>query len=145
LIINKGVAIFLFGSSSNFDYICHLVITELKNKYPYIIRKSYTYKSGNCILESKKKYLEEIYSSFRKEKVYLFGVEEEIEFINSNKYGCASYIEGNEAMINDGDYYVFYCNDKYLLSPRKYNKKSLVCYQPNSGTALAYKYAKQKN
>ena len=38
LIINQNVKIFLFGSRSNFDYLCHLVITELKEKYNFIKR-----------------------------------------------------------------------------------------------------------
>ena len=34
LIVNHNVLIFLFGSRSDFDYLCHLVVTELREKYP---------------------------------------------------------------------------------------------------------------
>ena len=30
LILNHGVTSFLFGSRSEFDYLCHLLVTELK-------------------------------------------------------------------------------------------------------------------
>ena len=36
LIINHNVSIFLFGSNSNFDYLCHLVVTKLKEKFSYL-------------------------------------------------------------------------------------------------------------
>ena len=38
LIKNKGVNIFLFGSKSQFDDLCHNIVTELKEKYPHIKR-----------------------------------------------------------------------------------------------------------
>ena len=34
LIDNHNVLIFLFGSRSDFDYLCHWVVTELREKYP---------------------------------------------------------------------------------------------------------------
>lgn len=56
LITNHNVKVFLFGSRSNFDFICHKIITDLKEKYPFIVRKCYTCKSETCILESQRKY-----------------------------------------------------------------------------------------
>ena len=47
-------------------------------------------------------------------------------------------------MINDSDYCVFYYKDHYLPEMRKYSQRSIGYYQPKSGTALAYAYAKQK-
>ena len=41
LIVEKSVDTFLFGSRSNFDELCHIVVTELKEKYPYIRRIAY--------------------------------------------------------------------------------------------------------
>ena len=38
LITNKDVDIFLFGSKSQFDDLCHSIVTELKEKYPHIKR-----------------------------------------------------------------------------------------------------------
>ena len=71
LIVNHDVLTFLVGSRSEFDYICHLVVTELKEKYPSIIRKCYTCRSEICTLESEREHCEEINSHFRKEKVTL--------------------------------------------------------------------------
>lgn len=144
LITNHNVSIFLFGSRSAFDYLCHLVVTELKEKYPNIIRKCYTCRSETCTLESERNYWEEIYSHFRKEKVTLLGVEEEVEHKTKYTAGYASYVERNQAMINDSDYCVFYYNETYKPEIRKCSNQSIGYYQPKSGTKLAYDYAKQK-
>lgn len=144
LIINHNVEVFLFGSRSDFDYLCHLIVTELKEKYPNIIRKCYTCRSETCILESERVYWEEIYSHFKKEKVTLLGVEEEVEHKTKYTAGYASYVERNQAMINDSDYCVFYYDTNYEPEMRKYSKRSIGYYQPKSGTKLAYDYAKQK-
>lgn len=53
-------------------------------------------------------------------------------------------MERNQAMINDSDYCVFYYDKNYQPEMRKYSKRSIGYYQPKSGTALAYAYAKQK-
>ena len=144
LIINQNVKIFLFGSRSNFDYLCHLVITELKEKYNFIKRIAYTCKSETCILESEREKWEEIYSKLQKKKVTLPGFEEEFEHKTKYTSGRASYVERNQAMINDSDYYIFCYDESYQPEMRKYSKRSIGYYQPKSGTALAYAYAKQK-
>ena len=54
LIINKKVTTFLFGSKSEFDSLCHKIVTDLKDKYPHIKRVVYTCKSQGCTLESEK-------------------------------------------------------------------------------------------
>ena len=144
LIVNHNVLIFLFGSRSDFDYLCHFVVTELKEKYPNIKRIAYTCRSETCILESERQKWEEIYSHFRKEKVTLLGVEEEFEHKTKYTSGRASYVERNQAMINDSDYCVFYYDENYQPPSRKHSKRSINCYQPKSGTKLAYDYAKQK-
>ena len=38
LITNEKVHTFLFGSKSQFDDLCHTIVTELKEKYPHIKR-----------------------------------------------------------------------------------------------------------
>ena len=144
LIVKHNVLTFLFGSRSDFDYLCHLVVTELKEKYPNIKRISYTCRSETCTLESERAYWEEVYSHFKKEKVTLLGVEEEVEHKTKYTSGRASYVERNQAMINDSDYCIFYYDENYQPEMRKYSKRSIGYYQPKSGTALAYAYAKQK-
>ena len=64
LILNEKVDRFLFGSRSNFDYICHKIVTDLRQKYPYIKRFAYTCRSETCTLESEREYWEEVYSHF---------------------------------------------------------------------------------
>lgn len=144
LIVNHNVLTFLFGSRSNFDYLCHLVVTELKEKYPNIKRIAYTCRSEACVLESERQRWEEIYSHLKKEKVTLLGVEEEFEHRTKYTSGKASYVERNQAMINDSDYCIFYYDENYQPPSRKYSKRSISYYQPKSGTSLAYAYAKQK-
>lgn len=144
LIVNESVHIFLFGSRSNFDFICHKIVTELKEKYSFIQRKCYTCRNETCTLEREKKHWEKVYSNFFKKDIHLLGVEEEVEFKNKWSAGRASYIERNQAMINDSDLCIFYFDENYSPNMRKYSKHSLS-YQPNSGTALAYEYANKKN
>lgn len=144
LIVNHNVLIFLFGSRSDFNYLCHLVVTELKEKYPNIKRIAYTCKSESCTLESERAHWEGVYSFFKKEKVTLLGVEEEATYKTQFTAGRASYVERNQAMINDSDICVFYYDENYQPEMRKYSKRSIGYYQPKSGTRLAYNYAKQK-
>ncbi len=144
LIIKENVLIFLFGSKSNFDSLCHLIVSELKEKYPKIKRISFTCKSETCVLESERQSLEEVYSYFRGKEVHLLGVEEEIEHKTKYTSGRASYIERNRAMIKESDFCIFYYDENYMPQERKFSKRSVCYYQPRSGTKLAYEFAKQK-
>ena len=47
LIVEEGVDTFLFGSRSRFDELCHIVVTELKEKYPHIRRIAYFFQTRN--------------------------------------------------------------------------------------------------
>ena len=145
LIVNHNVSTFLFGSRSEFDSLCLSVVTKLKEKYPYVKRVAYTCKNETCILESEKQKMEEKYSQLLKREVRLVGVEEELEHKTKYTAGKASYIERNQAMINDSDYCVFYYNENYQPQMRKRSRRSIGYYQPKSGTKLAYYYAKRKN
>lgn len=69
LIVNHNVLIFLFGSRSDFDCLCHLVVTELKEKYPNIKRIDYTCRSETCTLESERAHWEEVYGFLEKKKL----------------------------------------------------------------------------
>ena len=144
LIINKGASHFLFGSKSEFDSLCRLVVTELKEKYPNIKRIAYTCKSETCILENEREKWEEIYSKLQKKKVNLLGVEEEYDYKTKYTACRASYIERNYAMIDNSDYCIFYYNKDYEPEMKRHSKRSIGYYQPKSGTALAYSHAKQK-
>ncbi len=133
LIENENVQTFLFGSRSDFDYLCQATVTKLKESYPQIQRRTYTCQSETCTLEKERAYWEKIYSHVFKHPVALLGVKEEIEHKTKYTAGKASYVERNQAMIDDSDFCVFYYNIDYT-PPTK----------TNSGTKLAYKYALRK-
>lgn len=133
LIEKENVRIFLIGSKSDFNLLCHAVVTKLKKTYPQIQRRAYTCQSETCTLEKERTYWEEIYSRFEKRPVTLLGVEEEIEHKTKYDAGKASCVERNQAMINDSDFCVFYYNKNYV-TPKK----------TNSGTKIAYEYAIRK-
>jgi len=144
LIINHNVLTFLFGSRSEFDFLCHLVVTELKDKYQNIKRIAYTCKNETCTLESERAHWKEVFGHLKKEKVTLLGVEEEVEHKTKYTSGKACYVERNQAMIDNSQFCVFYYNPNYKPKFRKTAKSSFGYYQPNSGTALAFSYAKRK-
>ncbi len=133
LIVNHNVENFLFGSKSKFNDLCHLIVTELKEKHPYIKRVFYTCKNEACILEQNKAKYEKIYSQYINEPIKILGFEEEKEHKSKYRAGRASYIERNQAMIIDSDFCVFYYNENYIPITKT-----------NSGTKIAFNYAKQK-
>jgi len=144
LIVNQNVLTFLFGSRSEFNTLCHLVVTELKEKYPNIKRIAYTCRSETCVLESEREKWQELYSLIKRKEEQLLGYEEEFEHKTKYTSGRASYVERNYAMIETSDYCIFYYDENYQPEMRKYSRHSIGFYQPKSGTALAYIYAKQK-
>ena len=144
LIENHNVRVFLFGSRSDFDSLCHLIVTELKEQYPEIERRAYTCRSETCTLEKERAYWEGVYSYFEKRPVTLLGVEQEVEHKTKYTSGKAQYVERNQAMIDDSDFCIFYYNPFYQPPRRKYSKRSVGDYQPKSGTQLALDYAYQR-
>ena len=144
LIEHFGVSVFFFGSRSEFDTLCHEIVTDLRDKYPHIKRKAYTCRSETCILENEREKWEEIYAHFEKRPVTLLGVEEEVEHKTKYTAGKAQYVERNQAMIDDSDYCLFYYDPFYQPPRRKYSKRSIGDYQPKSGTQLAFDYANQR-
>lgn len=119
LIVNHNVLTFLFGGRSDFDFLCHLVVTELKEEYPNIKRIVYACKSESFTLESERLKMEKLYSNFFKQEVKLLGVEGDFECKNKYTSGGASYVERNQAMIDDSGYCVFYYDENYKPEIRK--------------------------
>ena len=131
LISEKDVVIFYFGSKSEFDDLCHKVVTELKEKYPHIKRiyvRSAFQHIPDWYEDSLLKHYEDTYFPERMEKA-----------------GKASYVERNQEMINKSDFCVVYYDENYLPPRRKNSRSDLTAYQPKSGTAVAYEYAMKKN
>lgn len=144
LIINHNVNVFLFGSRSEFNNLCHLVVTELKEIHPNIIRKCYTCKNECAIIKHDRAKFEQLISKTINQDIPLCDYDEEVEHKTKFTSGKSSYIQRNQAMINDSDFCVFYYNKNYKPEMRKYKKSDVFEHQPNSGTSLSFNYAKQK-
>ena len=48
LIAHRQVTTFLFGSRSEFNTLCHGIVSDLKRCYPSVKRVAYTRKSEGC-------------------------------------------------------------------------------------------------
>ena len=131
-------------SGSNFNNFCHYVVTELKIKFPKIKRVFYSCKNEKCIFEKDRESLEKGFYISTKKPVKFCAYEQEVEHKTKFISGRASYIERNKAMILDSDFCVFYYDETYKPELRKISKNSIGYYQPKSGTAIAYNFAKQK-
>ena len=131
LISEKDVVIFYFGSKSEFDDLCHKVVTELKKKYPEIKR---------IYVRSAFQHIPDWY-----EDSLLQHYEDTYFPEHMEKAGRASYVERNQEMINKSDFCVIYYDENYLPPRRKNSRRELTDCQPKSGTAVAYEYAMKKN
>ncbi len=130
LIINYSVNTFLFGSRSQFDQLCYDIVTQLREKHDNISR-IYVRAEFPYIRDSFRKYfLEKYEDTYYPEKM-----------INA---GRASYVERNHEIIDKSTFCVMYYDKNYLPPRRKNSRNDVVDYQPKSGTALAYDYAKRK-
>ena len=130
LITDKNVNIFLFGSKSEFDKLCHKTVTSLKEKNPYIKR---------IYVWAEYKYIDDIYKNYLLESYEDTYYPEHIE--NSGK---SIYIERNCEMIDNSHFCVVYYDEYYLPEMRINNCKNSSKYQRKSGTKFAYEYATKK-
>ena len=130
LIEKSEINTFLFGSKSEFDDLCHKVVTELKEKYPHIkrvyVRSAYQH-IPDWYEDSLLKHYEGTYFPEHMENA-----------------GRASYVERNQEMIDKSNFCVVYYDENYLPPKRRNSRRDLFDYQPKSGTAVAYNYAVRK-
>lgn len=146
-LIADGFDTFSFGSKSDFDALCHEIVTDLRKKYPYIKRVAYPVATENALLEKDKERIEKVCFNVLKKEIDFISYEE----VKSNdkllKSGKASYVERNRLMIDESDFCVFYYDESYRPERKKYSKKGLngLYTSQKSGTALAYSYALSKN
>ena len=127
---NKEVNIFYFGSKSEFDDLCHKVVTELKEKYSHIKR---------VYVRSAFQHIPEWY-----EDNLLKHYEDTYFPEHMENAGRASYVERNQEMINKSNFCIVYYDENYAPPRRKNSKRDLFDYQPKSGTKIAYDYAAKK-
>ncbi len=142
-ITNYNVNTFLFGSRSDFNSICYEIITNIKKTYPNIKRICYSCKNEYVICSEKEKtQLESMLRKVIHKETSLMIFEEEFEFKSKYTAGKTSYIARNKAMIDDSDYCLFYFDENYKPPTYRYANATK---QTNSGTKIAYNYARQKN
>ena len=120
--VDEKVDTFLFGSKSRFNSLCLEVVTEIKEKYPYIkrvyVRAEYPY-----ISEDYKTYLLKSYEdTYYPEKI-----------LNSGK---ASYVERNYEMINSSYFCILYYNELNTSITRKSGTKIAFDYAVNQGKKI---------
>lgn len=145
LIAEEGVKYFLFGSRSQFDDLCHGIVTELQKEYPHIVRVAYTRRSEYAVKAEEKEKMERTWASVLKTDVKLKDYDAEVQSDRVYSAGKASYVERNQEMIDDSDFCIFYYNEAYQPPKRKRTNRDISTYQPKSGTRLAYEYAVSKS
>ena len=134
LIVEEGVDIFLFGSRSKFDELCHIVVTELKQKYPYIRRVAYLCKHETACLVGAGTSLRQKIKNLTGRDEYVGEYEEIKKSDRVNSAGYACYVERNYWIVDESDFSTLYLN----FQEGKNGKKS--------GAYLAYqKLLKKKN
>lgn len=119
LIVNEKVHTFLFGSRSEFDKLCHSIVTILKQKYPFIKR---------IYVRAEFPYINNEYRNYLLEKY-----EDTYYPLKITGAGKAVYIERNCKMIDSSAFCICYY-DKNYSTPKS----------GKSGTAIAYSYAVKK-
>ncbi len=127
LIVDENIDTFLFGSKSQFDSLCHELVTKIKEKYPHIKR---------VFVRAEYPFIDENYRAFLLENYEDTYFPEHM--INAGK---ASYVERNCKMIDKSRVCVVYYNPDYAPARRKSSQSALIEYQPKSGTKIAYEYA----
>ena len=133
LIVEERVDTFLFGSRSKFDELCHIVVTELREKYPYIQRIAYLCKHETACLVGagmdEKRRIKELTGR----DVYVPEYEDVKKSDRVNSAGRAAYVERNCWMIDESNYAIIHIKKNYSLR------------QSTSGAWFVCQYAIKKN
>ncbi len=144
LILNDADT-FLFGSRSDFDYICWRVVTELQAQFPHLKRIKYNvlHEIAFTSKEERARY-ERLFFEFAHKEAHYAHYEEVIDSEKSFRAHKNTYIMRNQEMLDNSDVCVFYYDKNYLPPKRKQSKRQLCDYQPKSGTTIAFAYTTQK-
>ena len=122
LITDSNIDTFLFGSKSAFDSLCWEVVTDLKEKYPYI-QRIYVRAEFPYIHKDYTDYLLESY-----EQTYY-----PQKLLGS---GRAAYVQRNYEMINKSLFCVFYYNKDSFPATRKSGTKIALGYAMKQGKEI---------
>ena len=144
LIVDEGVDTFLFGSRSKFDELCHIVVTELKEKYPHIRRIAYLCKHEAGCLVGEDAMMKQQIKQLTGREVYVAEYEEIKKSDRVNSARRASYVKRNCEMINQSNYCIFYYNLRYYALNNKASEQNYGICQQSGGTRIAFEYAYRK-
>lgn len=144
-LITQGADTFIFGSRSDFDYICWSVVTELQEKFPNVKRIKHNAPHEVAFTsKADRENCEMLYLKLVHEEVHYSDYEEAFDCGKSFHSGKNAYRMRNQKMIDNSDVCVFYYDKSYLPPKRKQSKRHVFNYQPKSGTAISFAYAKRK-
>lgn len=145
LIFVCHVGTFNFTSRSKFVDVVWDIVNELKlNKYPFIKMVAYDCKNeSSCLFKDKLK-TEQIYSKVLGKPINLRCFDFVVQCKKSYAAGTKAYISRNIQIIDESDICLFYYNKEYKPEIKRRSKRSACLYQPQSGTKIAYEYAKQR-
>ena len=100
LIVKDKVTIFLFGSKSNFDSLCYKILSGIIKEKPQLNIKRVYCVSQECYLRKKSPY-------FNREDY------DEVVYLQPRiEYWYKSIYFRNLAMIDSGDYVIFYAEER---------------------------------
>ena len=101
LIVNENVDTFYFGSKSQFDGLCYVIVSELKEKYTHIkriyVRAEFEYIDGEGSRPYREGLMERYEDTYYPEHM--------------SNAGKAAYVERNQEMIKKSDVCIFYYKD----------------------------------
>lgn len=138
LITKYNVNCFIFGSCSEFDDLCHEIVTYYQEYYTNIMRIVYNCHSESAVLKANKAKLEIAMLHVLNKKVNLKDFDDYVQSDSVYFAGKASYVKRNQEMIDASNFCVFYYNKNY--EPKTKNQYS----SRKSGTRIAYEYAIRK-
>lgn len=144
-LIENGADNFLFGSKSDFDFLCWETVTELKKQYPHIKRICYNAPHEIAFTSrEERESCERFFSQATKREVHYADYEQAINSQKAMKANRNAYIMRNSEMIENSDICVFYYNKNYLPHIRVSANKLIPDHHPGSGTAIAFAYAMRR-
>ena len=140
LITKENVRIFLFGSKSQFNDLCHEIVTKLKETYPFV-KRIYVRAEFPYIDDSYKTYLLEKYEdTYYPEKLINAGravyVKRNYEMIDKSDF-CVVYYSGIKNLSLNGRFFIFLPIKAYSISANRNSgtNNSFICSHIDSLTA----------
>ncbi|MBE7074630.1 MAG: hypothetical protein E7376_01450 [Clostridiales bacterium] len=138
LIVNKNITTFIFDGEGEFNYLCHEIVYELKQKYTYLTRVVYCCKYECAYLENEITEFKKDFLKYFNYDITKLGCEERFKE-KTWTYGMAGSIRRNRAMIDNSNYCVFYYDKNYVPAKRLKIEECM----PKDSTKQSISYAKK--